>query len=95
MRFFSKPATCHLSASVHAEGTFTAPGDLEIYGTIKGERIEAKGKVNIHNQAVVAGKLKCETLFIEPGARFSGPASVGSVPSDALRRFGKALGFLK
>ena len=95
MRFFKKPTTCYLPPSVHAEGTLTTPGDLDVEGTLKSERIEAKGKVTIRDKAVVAGKLKCHTLFVEPGGRFSGPVSVGSVPSDLLRRFSKILGFIK
>jgi cytoskeletal protein CcmA (bactofilin family) len=95
MRFFKKPATCYLSPNVQAKGTFTAPGNLEIDGVLKGERVEAKGKVIIHAKAQVSGKLKCATLYVEPGGQFSGPATVGSVPSETLRRFGKALGLIK
>jgi len=97
MRFFSftKPQTTLLDASVRAEGSLTAPGDMEIYGSVTGGRIEAKGRLTIHARAETNGSLKCQSLLVEPGARFKGPAAVGAVPSDIVKRFGRVLGIIK
>lgn len=95
MSFFAKPQTSQLGTSVQAMGSLKVPGDLEIYGTLKGERIEAKGKAVIHAKADVAGALKAASLLVEPGAIFSGVATVGSIPSDILKRYANSQGLNK
>lgn len=97
MRFFSftKPQVTSLDATVRAEGSLTAPGDLEIYGTVKGGPIESKGKLTVHARAEATGALKAQSLLIEPGGRYKGRAAVGAVPSDIVQRFGRVLGLIK
>lgn len=91
----AKPTTTHLDASVRAEGSLSVPGDLDLYGTIKGGPIEAKKHITIHARATASGPLKSHSLLVEPGARYRGKVTVGPVPTDLVQRFGRALGLIK
>lgn len=97
MRLFNraKPTTTHLDASLRAEGSLSVPADLDIYGTITGGPIESRQHITIHARATVSGPLKSHTLLVEPGARYRGKVTVGPVPTDLVKRFGRALGLFK
>lgn len=90
-----KSLVTHLDASIRAEGSLSVPGDLDIYGTIKGGPIEAKGHITVHARSEAKGPLRAHSLLVEPGARFQGKVEVGSVPMDVVKRFGRALGLIR
>lgn len=95
MKIFGKAQSSCVNASTCVEGSLTVRGDLDVFGQLKGGRIEVAGEVILHDGAEASGTLKCQVLTVESGARFSGPAAIGSVPNDILKRYGPGCGYTK
>lgn len=90
-----KAQTSLIAASTLIEGNFVSQGDVEVLGRCKSGSVESKSRVIIREGAEVTAMVKAETLITEPGARVSGTAMVGKIPSDILKRYGKAWGLVK